>query len=149
MKKAAFPNAILVALDESVEVAQAAVDLARATGASLTALFVLDDGWNLFTGSDWLSGSGSRADYLEYARDAEFAEGRQAVAALREMAGDLPVKVLTPAGLVLDTLLEEAGRGHDLLVVGVPFARGLEKYRDAPQQILKRAPCSVCFVRKA
>lgn len=141
---------ILVALDASIEPARMAVDLARLTGAKLTALFVLDDGWNTFTGSDWLSGSGSRADYLEYARDHEFMERDRVLARFAGVAGDLPAVVKTPTGFILEELLKELTMGgYDLLVIGLPFARGLEKYRDAPEKLIKKAPCSVLFVREA
>lgn len=147
MTKALSPKSILVVLDESRAVIETAVALARAHGARLTALFVLDTGWNQFTGSDWLSGSGSRADYLDYARDHEFLERDRVVAALGEIAGDLPVDLKIPAGLVLDEILAELGNGYDLVVAGNPVARGLEKYRDAPARMAAKAPCSILFVK--
>ena len=63
---ASAPKNILLLLDEESPAAAEAVRIARESGAALTALFVLDSTWNDYVGHDWLSGSGSRADFIDY-----------------------------------------------------------------------------------
>lgn len=75
---------ILLALDDSVRTMDEAVRLASERGAGLTALFVLDAGWSVFIGSDFLLGSHARGDFLEYTRDDELAQERATVAAFEE-----------------------------------------------------------------
>jgi len=144
---------ILLALDGSARAMDEAVRLAATReGARLTALFVLDTGWSVYTGSDFLLGSHARGTFLDYARDDEFAQERAALAELERRAVEAGVtaEVKTiQAGRVVDALLDELKTGgYDRLVMAVPFRRGLEVMRDAPQAILKAAECDVTFVRR-
>ena len=63
-----------------------AVRLASERKAGLTALFVLDTGWSVYIGSDFLLGSTARSKFLEYTRDDEFAQERATVEAFQERA---------------------------------------------------------------
>ncbi|OFX18551.1 MAG: hypothetical protein A2V77_01820 [Anaeromyxobacter sp. RBG_16_69_14] len=139
---------ILVALDDSVRTAQAALELARLEGAELTVLFVLDATWNVYLGHDFLSGSNARGGFLEWVRDEEVAEESRVEEAFRALAGDTRFTWKSAAGRVTDEILKEAARGYDLLVVSNPFRRGLEIVREAPAALLKSAACSVYFVRR-
>lgn len=139
---------ILLALDASTHTMDEAIKIAAEKGASLTALFVLDTTWNDYTAHDWLSGSGSRADFLEYARDDEFDSERDCAAAFRKRC---PVKceVKSAVGRVTDEIVRElAEGGYDLLIMSHPFRRGLEIVRDAAGAVLKDANCSVYLVRE-
>ena len=69
---------ILLALDDSARTMDEALTLARQRGADLTALFVLDTGWSVYTGHDFLLGSHARAAFLDYTRDDERAQERAA-----------------------------------------------------------------------
>jgi nucleotide-binding universal stress UspA family protein len=143
---------ILLALDDSTRAMDEAVRLASQRGAGLTALFVLDTGWSVYIGSDFLLGSHARGDFLEYTRDDEYAQERATVAAFEERAraAGVPVEVKSvTAGHVTEAILEELRTGgHDLLVMSSPFRRGLEVVRNAPAEMLKAAPCDVLFVRR-
>lgn len=139
---------ILLALDPSTRTMDEAIKFAAEKQARLTALFVLDTTWNDYTGHDWLSGSGSRADFLEYARDDELAGEVDLLATFRKRCPpDCEIKSAT--GRVTDEILNELARGdYDLLVMSHPFRRGLEIVRDAAGVILKGATCSVYLVRE-
>lgn len=143
---------ILLALDDSVRTMDEAVRLASERGAGLTALFVLDAGWSVFIGSDFLLGSHARGDFLEYTRDDELAQERATVAAFEERAraANLLVEVKSVAsGRVTEAILNELKDGsYDALVMSLPFHRGLEVVRDAPAAILKAAACDILFVRR-
>lgn len=143
---------ILLALDDSVRTMDEAVRLASERGAGLTALFVLDAGWSVFIGSDFLLGSHARGDFLEYTRDDELAQERATVAAFEERAraANLLVEVKSVAsGRVTEAILNELkDGGYDALVMSLPFRRGLEVVRDAPAAILKAAACDILFVRR-
>jgi nucleotide-binding universal stress UspA family protein len=143
---------ILLALDDSVRTMDEAVRLASEREAGLTALFVLDAGWSVFIGSDFLLGSHARGDFLEYTRDDELTQERATVAAFEERAraANLPVEVRSVAsGRVTEAILNELKEGgYDTLVMSLPFRRGLEVVRDAPSAILKAAACDILFVRR-
>jgi nucleotide-binding universal stress UspA family protein len=143
---------ILLALDDSVRTMDEAVRLASERSAGLTALFVLDAGWSVFIGSDFLLGSHARGDFLEYTRDDELAQERATVAAFEERAraANLLVEVKSVAsGRVTEAILNELKEGgYDALVMSLPFRRGLEVVRDAPSAILKAAACDILFVRR-
>ena len=143
---------ILLALDDSVRTMDEAVRLASERGAGLTALFVLDAGWSVFIGSDFLLGSHARGDFLEYTHDDELAQERATVAAFEERAraANLLVEVKSVAsGRVTEAILNELkDGGYDALVMSLPFRRGLEVVRDAPAAILKAAACDILFVRR-
>jgi nucleotide-binding universal stress UspA family protein len=143
---------ILLALDDSARAMDEAVRLAAERGAGLTALFVLDTGWSVYIGSDFLLGSHARGDFLEYTRDDEYAQERATVAAFAERAGRAGVKFevkSATAGRVTEAILAElkAG-GYDALVMSHPFRRGLEVVRDAAGAVLKGADCDVHFVKR-
>lgn len=143
---------ILLALDDSVRAMDEAVRLASERGAGLTALFVLDAGWSVFIGSDFLLGSHARGDFLEYTRDDELAQERATVAAFEERAraANLLAEVKSVAsGRVTEAILNELkDGGYDALVMSLPFRRGLEVVRDAPAAILKAAACDILFVQR-
>jgi nucleotide-binding universal stress UspA family protein len=139
---------ILLALDPSTETMDEAIRLATEKRASLTALFVLDATWNDFTGHDWLSGSGSRADFLEYARDDELISEADIIKVFRNRCSpDCEIKSST--GQVTDEILRElAKENYELLIMSHPFRRGLEIVRNTAGAILKHANCSVYLVRE-
>ena len=139
---------ILLALDPSTQTMDEAIKFAVEKQASLTALFVLDTTWNDYTGHDWLSGSGSRADFLEYARDDELvSEAAVATTFRKRCPWDCEIK--SAGGRVTDEIVKElAGGNYDLLIMSHPFRRGLEIVRDAAGAILKDANCSVYLVRE-
>ena len=139
---------ILLALDPSTETMDEAIRFASENQASLTALFVLDATWNDYTGHDWLSGSGSRADFLEYARDDELKSQSEAITTFRERCSP-ECEIKTATGRVTDEILHElAGGQYELLIMSHPFRRGLEVVRDAAGVILKHVNCSVYLVGK-
>lgn len=139
---------ILLALDASTHTMDEAIKIAIEKGASLTALFVLDTTWNDYTAHDWLSGSGSRADFLEYARDDEFVSEKNCVAAFQNRC-PLGGEIKSAIGRVTDEIVRELADGeYDLLIMSHPFRRGLEIVRDAAGAILKDANCSVYLVRE-
>ncbi|MBU1040565.1 MAG: universal stress protein [Proteobacteria bacterium] len=141
---------ILLALDDSAQAMDAAVRLASERGAGLTALFVLDTGWSVYIGSDFLLGSHARGDFLEYTRDDEYSQEHKALAEIKKRAqvAGVACEVKTVASRhIADEIIKEAAQGYDLLVMAAPFRRGLEVMRDAPSAILKAAPCDVLFVR--
>jgi nucleotide-binding universal stress UspA family protein len=143
---------ILLAIDDNPRSMDEALRLARDRGASLTALFVLDTGWSVYTGSDFLLGSHARADFLDYTRDDELAQKQQALAAMEAKARDAGVDCTAKSAatwhVVEAVLAELEAGGYDLLVMSQPFRRGLEVMRDAAAQVLKKAPCDVLLVRR-
>lgn len=139
---------ILLALDPSTHTMDEAIKIAKDKQASLTALFVLDNTWNDYTAHDWLSGSGSRADFLEYARDDEFVSELVSAATFRQRC-PFECEVKSAIGRATDEITRELISGdYDLLVMSHPFRRGLEIVRDAAGAILKDVCCSVYLVRE-
>ena len=139
---------ILLALDASTQTMDEAIKFAREKQAHLTALFVLDTTWNDYTAHDWLSGSDSRADFLEYVRDAELVSEVDDLATFRTRCA-LECDIKSATGRVTDEILKELASGdYDLLIMSHPFRRGLEVVRDAAGVILKEASCSVYLVRE-
>jgi nucleotide-binding universal stress UspA family protein len=143
---------ILLALDDSARAMDEAVRLASERGAGLTALFVLDAGWSVYIGSDFLLGSHARGDFLDYTRDDELAQECATVATFEERARKAGVSFevkSAASGRVTEAILEELrSGGYDALVMGIPFHRGLEVMRDAAAAILKGAACDMVFVRR-
>lgn len=143
---------LLLALDDSARAMDEAVRLASERGAGLTALFVLDAGWSVYIGSDFLLGSHARGDFLEYTRDDELAQERATVGAFEERAraAGVSFEVKSAAsGRVTEAILKELKEGgYDGLVMSLPFRRGLEVVRDAPAAILKSACCDLHFIRR-
>ncbi|MBV5329089.1 MAG: universal stress protein [Chlorobium sp.] len=138
---------ILLALDPSTQTMDEAIKIATDKQASLTALFVLDTTWNDYTAHDWLSGSGSRADFLEYARDHEFVSETECAATFRKRC-PFQCEVKSATGRVSDEITRELIEGeYDLLVMSHPFRRGLEVVRDTAGKILKDITCSVYLVQ--
>ena len=138
---------ILLALDPSTDTMDEALRFATEKKADLTALFVLDSTWNDYTGHDWLSGSGSRADFLEYARDAEITSETDIIAKFRARCPSA-CEIKTATGRVTEEILLELTEGkYELLIMSHPFRRGLEMMRDAAGVILKQANCSVYLIR--
>lgn len=139
---------ILLALDPSTRTMDEAITFAAEKQAQLTALFVMDTTWNDYTGHDWLSGSDSRADFLEYVRDDELGSEVDGLATFRTRC-PLDCDIKSATGRVTDEILKElAGGDYDLLIMSHPFRRGLEVVRDAAGVVLKNANCSVYLVRE-
>lgn len=139
---------ILLALDPSTQTMDEAIKFAAEKQAHLTALFVLDTTWNDYTGHDWLSGSDSRADFLEYVRDDELVSEVDSLATFRKRCS-LDCEVKSATGRVTDEIVKELARGdYDLLIMSHPFRRGLEVVRDAAGVIAKETNCSVYLVRE-
>lgn len=139
---------ILLALDPSTRTMDEAIKFATEKQAQLTALFVLDTTWNDYTGHDWLSGSDSRADFLEYVRDDELVSEVDSLATFRTRC-PLDCDIKSATGRVTDEIVKElAGGDYDLLIMSHPFRRGLEVVRDAAGVIAKEVNCSVYLVRE-
>lgn len=138
---------ILLALDDSAKASAFALELTRQYDAELTVLFVLDATWNVYVGHDWLSGSNSRADFLDWIKEEEAKAADSALAAFGALAGDIPYSARLAAGDVQRLILEEAGKGYDLLIMNKPFRRGLEGMRDACAAAAKSCPCSLLLVQ--
>ncbi len=143
---------ILLALDDSARSMDEALRLAQDRGAELTAFFVLDTGWSVYTGHDFLLGSHARGTFLDYTRDDELKQEQTALAELQKRAETLGVACqvkTTAAGRVPEAILAELGQGgYDTLVMSHPFRRGLEVMRDAATQVLKGADCDVLLVKR-
>jgi len=149
MKKAPCPSRVLLVLDGSSQgqhVVDEAVRFATQAGADLTGLFVLDATWNDYTGHDWLSGSNSRAGFLDYVKEQELAEAKAVVREFESAAASIPHRVATRAGRVVEEILAELDKGYDVLILPRPLRRGLELMRNAERDILKKARCSVYCV---
>jgi len=139
---------VLLALDESTQAMDEAVRIARDTGGSLTALFVLDATWSDYIGHDWLSGSNSRGGYIEYAGEEDLKEAEAIPKLLLARAEGLEVNVKTVAGRVRDEIVKEAQAGeYSVLVMSHPFKRGLAVVRDTAKDILGKLPCSLYLVK--
>ena len=144
---AATPQNILLLLDEDSPAAVEAVRIAQASSARLTALFVLDATWNDYVGHDWLSGSGSRADFIDYVQQEEERSSVKAFYRLRNLAGEeMEIQCITKVGNVVDEARHEMEKGYDLLVASNPLQRGLERIRGNIAALCDRAPCRILLV---
>lgn len=143
---------ILLALDSSPTAMKEAVRFARERNASLTALFVLDSTWPDFIGHDWLSGSNARDSFLKYIAEEEKQSAEKTLEIFGKTLGDanLDAEVKVRTGNVVKEILDEVKKGYDLLIMPVPFQRGLEILRNPLSKILNRitedARCSVYLV---
>lgn len=143
----ATPQNILLLLDEDSPAAVEAVRIAEASSARLTALFVLDATWNDYVGHDWLSGSGSRADFIDYVQQEEERSSVKAFSRLRSLAGEeMEIQCIIKAGNVVDEARREMGKGYDLLVASNPLQRGLERIRGNIGALCENAPCRILLV---
>jgi|GEM_PF-636818 nucleotide-binding universal stress UspA family protein len=139
---------ILLALDSSTYTMDEAIRIAEENQADLTALFVLDTTWNDYTAHDWLSGSDSRADFLEYTRDDEFDNEIDCGSTFQKRC-PFTCELKSAVGRVSDEIIRELAAGeYDLLVMSHPFRRGLEIVRDTAGAVLKDINCSVYLVRE-
>jgi nucleotide-binding universal stress UspA family protein len=138
---------ILLALDDSAKASAFALELAKKCNAELAVLFVLDATWNVYVGHDWLSGSNSRADFLDWIKEEESKAADSALAAFGALAGDIPYTTLLAAGDVQRQILDETRKGYDLLIMGNPFRRGLEVMRNTCAVAAQSCPCSVLLVK--
>lgn len=149
MKKAHYPKRALLALDidpgPGLNAVSEAVRFASWLDAELTGLFVLDATWNDYTGHDWLSGSNSRADFLDWVKEKEQVEAERVVQIFEETAAAIPHRVVIRAGRVVDEILAELEQGYDALIMPKPFRRGLEIMRNAECDVLKKTTCAVYF----
>lgn len=139
---------ILLALDDYRPTWEKALGLTRELKAELTVLFVMDNTWNVFVGHDWLSGSDSRADFLEWMRDEEVKASEAALKDFRILAGDTRFAVKTAIGDVCEEIGKEVRKGYDLLILSNPFSRGLEVVRKAVPGMAENCPCDLLLVRK-
>jgi len=137
---------ILLALDDNPRAVHRALALARERGATLNALFVIDQTWDVFTGHDWLSGCNARIGFLEYMQSLEDQEAVTTAKLYREQAAAIPGELLIASGDVVEEIRKEARNGYDLLILSNPFTRGLERMRDAVGKITKKPPCDVLLV---
>jgi len=138
---------ILLALDDSAKASAIALELTKKCNAELTVLFVLDATWNTYIGHDWLSGSNSRADFLDWMKDEEAKAAASSLAVFRELARDIPYTARLAAGDVQRQILDETANGYDLLIMANPFRRGLEVMRDACASTARHCSCSVLLVK--
>ena len=138
---------ILLALDDTVKASKFALDLTKKYNAELMVLFVLDATWNVYVGHDWLSGSNSRADFLDWIQEEESKAADSALTAFVALAGDIRYTARLATGDVQQQILDESRKGYDLLIMSNPFRRGLEVMRDACGVAAQNCPCSVLLVR--
>ena len=143
----AAPIKILLLLDEDGPVAAEAVRIAQENSAQLTALFVLDATWNDYVGHDWLSGSGSRADFIDYVQQEEEKSAEKAFSRLKNLAGEaIEIQCITKVGNVVEQTRQEMEKGYDLLVASNPLRRGLERIRGNLAALCEKAPCRILLV---
>ncbi|MDD4702000.1 MAG: universal stress protein [Desulfovibrio sp.] len=143
----AAPKNILLLLDEDSSATAEAVRVAQQNSAQLTALFVLDSTWNDYVGHDWLSGSGSRADFIDYVQQQEEKSAEKAFARLKSLADkSLNIQCITKVGNVVDQAHQEMQNGYDLLVASNPLRRGLERIRGNLAALCEKAPCRILLV---
>jgi nucleotide-binding universal stress UspA family protein len=140
---------ILLALDDNQRTVDRALSLAREWGATLNALFVIDETWDVFTGHDWLSGCNARIGFLEYMQALETQEAAATARLYKEQAVDIPGELLIASGDVVEEIRKEAANGYDLLIVSNPLTRGLELMRDAVAKVTKKPPCDVLLIMAA
>jgi len=140
---------ILLALDDNPRTVDRALSLAREWGATLNALFVIDETWDVFTGHDWLSGCNARIGFLEYMQALETQEAAATARLYKEQAADIPGELLIASGDVVEEIRKEAGKGYDLLILSNPLRRGLEIMRDAVAKVTKKPPCDVLLIMAA
>lgn len=141
---------ILLALDSSTHAMDVAIKIALEKEATLTGLFVMDTTWNDYTGHDWLSGSGSQADFLKYTHDCQLVSGIDSFNTFIERCPfECNMTLKSTVGRVTDEIIRELADGeYDLLVMSHPFRRGLEIARNTVGTILKDINCSVYLVRE-
>jgi nucleotide-binding universal stress UspA family protein len=137
---------ILLALDDNPRAVHRALSLARERGATLNALFVMDNTWDAFTGHDWLSGCNARIGFLEYMQSLEQQEAAATATLYQQLAADIPGELLIVSGDVAEEIRKEAQNGYDLLIMSNPFTRGLEIMRDTVTKVTKKPLCDVLLV---
>jgi nucleotide-binding universal stress UspA family protein len=137
---------ILLALDDNPRAVHRALTLAREWRATLNALFVIDETWDVFTGHDWLSGCNARIGFLEYMQSLEIQEAAATAKLYKELAADIPGELLIASGDVAEEIRKEAQNGYDLLILSNPFTRGLERMRDTVTKVTKKPSCDMLLV---
>lgn len=137
---------ILLALDDNPRAVHRALSLAREWGATLNALFVMDNTWDAFTGHDWLSGCNARIGFLEYMQSLEQQEAAATATLYQQLAADVSGELLIVSGHVAEEIRKEAQNGYDLLIMSNPFTRGLEIMRDTVTKVTKKPLCDVLLV---
>ena len=140
---------ILLALDDNPRTVQRALTMASEQGATLNALFIIDETWDAFTGHDWLSGCNARIGFLEYMQSQEVLKAAATAQLYKEQATDIPGELLIASGNVAEEIRKEAGNGYDLLIISNPFTRGLEIMRDTVAKVTKKPLCDVLLVMAA
>lgn len=140
---------ILLALDDNPRTVDRALTLARQWGASVNALFVIDETWDVFTGHDWLSGCNARIGFLEYMQSLETEAAAASAKLYKELAEDVPGELLIACGDVAEEIRAEAANGYDLLIMSNPLRRGLEIMRDGVAKVTKKPPCDILLIAAA
>ncbi len=141
------PRTILLVLDDTPGVFEEALRIATQHKAHLTGLFVMDATWHGYVAHDWLSGSGSRADFLDYIKEEEIASAKAAQQRFEEQtSGVVDAEFVMSAGSVVEQTIAQMHKGYDLVVVPNPLRRGLEVMRDGVAELARKAPCRVLLV---
>lgn len=99
---------------------QRALELARATRAPLTGIFVIDAGWADFIGNDWQSSRNARQGFLDYVLQQQQDQARFAQRQFAAVTPGLPQsEFVVLVGDPVDELAEMVeARKADILVVG-------------------------------
>jgi nucleotide-binding universal stress UspA family protein len=89
-----------------------AIGMARERAVSLTGVFVIDNGWADFIGSDWQSSRNARQEFLDYVLAEQQHHARMAREQFSRAAGELPcaeftVLVGTPAEALRELMHRE------------------------------------------
>lgn len=141
------PRTLLLVLDDTPGVFEEALRIATLHKAHLTGLFVMDATWNGYVAHDWLSGSGSRGDFLDYIKDEEKKSAQEALQRFEaQTKGVVEAEFVMSAGHVVEQTIAQMEKGYDLVVVPNPLRRGLEVMRDGVAELVRKAPCRVLLV---
>jgi nucleotide-binding universal stress UspA family protein len=135
---------ILIATDGS-EKNRAALDegikIARATGAAVYAVYVIDTGTFSSMSGDIPLGDTYRVFH---------AEAEQAFTRIKSQAGDVKVETSVLEGRPADEIVKfAAAKNIDLIVIATQGKRGLERLLlgSVAEEIIRSAPCKVLVVK--
>lgn len=123
-----------------------AVELARASGADIHALYVIHKGWGSLVGIEWLHSSEKRMDFYRYAESELFRRADEVLGAVRLAAAGVGITTETRVGEPTAVIAETADEiGADLIVMGVSGGPRSEEYqaRVPLKKLLRLAPCPV------
>jgi nucleotide-binding universal stress UspA family protein len=126
---------------------QRALELARATHAALTGVFVIDAGWADFIGNDWQSSRNARQGFLDYVLQQQRDQARTAQRQFEAVTPGLPQsQFLVLIGEPVNELAEMIEtRKADMLVVGERVFQvcGRPSIKKLPRTLSKRMGQSV------